>query len=103
LLEATYSNVLGLLIPVGTTVTLTVQLYVSSTPTSTVFNPVSGALVTIPLTGTLSLGSVQQASASVSPATVTPGLRYVLVASISASTALAVSLVGYISAGLSYA
>lgn len=100
-LNVTYSNVLALALG-STTASLVVQLYASSSATSTVFAPVSGVLVTIPLTGTLVVGGVSQAAATVSPATLTTGLRYVLVASVSASTALAISLTGYVSAGLSF-
>nr|WP_276529270.1 exosporium glycoprotein BclB-related protein [Caproicibacter fermentans] len=98
---AAYLSVTAALALVGTTVTVTAQLYSSPTPDDT-FSPVPGALVTLPpLTGVISIGDTFNA--------VTPGLAIPVTAQtrllmVFSATATGVSLVntiaGYASAGV---
>jgi BclB C-terminal domain-containing protein len=70
---------------VGTTVTVTAQLYTSATPDNT-FSPVPGASVTAapPLTGVVSIGTVSSGMTTGLSIPVTAGTRGVIVISITA-------------------
>ena len=86
----------------GSTVTITAQLYSSATPDNT-FTPVSGATVILapPLTGVISTGTISKGITTGLNIPVTPETRYLLVFS---ATAAGLSLVnrvnGYASAGI---
>jgi BclB C-terminal domain-containing protein len=88
---------------IGTTVTVTAQLYTSSTPDNT-FVPVPGASVTAapPLTGVLSIGTVSSGMTTGLSIPVTAGTRGVIVISV---TAAGISLINavpmYASASIS--
>jgi BclB C-terminal domain-containing protein len=71
---------------VGTTVTVTAQLYTSSTPNNT-FSPVPGASVTAapPLSGVVSIGTVSSGMTTGLSIPVTVGTRGVIVISITAA------------------
>jgi BclB C-terminal domain-containing protein len=79
---------------VGTTITVTGQVYVSTTPDNT-FTPVPGALVTLapPLTGLVSIGTVSSGSVTGLSIPVTQGTRLMVVFS---STAAGVGLINSI-------
>ncbi|WP_305067727.1 exosporium glycoprotein BclB-related protein [Membranihabitans maritimus] len=87
---------------VGTTVTVTGQLYSSSTPDNT-FTPVPGALVTLSpsLTGVISLGSISSGITSGLNIPVTAGTRLMMVfSSTSAGLSLINTVAGYASGGV---
>jgi BclB C-terminal domain-containing protein len=89
----------------ATTVTITAQLYQSTTPDNT-FTPIPGALVTLapPLTGILAIGTI---SSGITPALsipVTAETRLLMVFSITAAGVALINTVdGYASAGISLA
>jgi BclB C-terminal domain-containing protein len=71
---------------IGTTVTVTAQLYTSTTPDNT-FNPVPGASVTAapPLTGVDAIGTISNGITTGLSIPVTAGTRGVIVVSITAA------------------
>jgi BclB C-terminal domain-containing protein len=77
-------------------INFTVQVYQSTTPNN-VFSPIPGAEVTITIPGSLNIGDVFNGTATFSEP-VSAGTRLILVAS--ATSALAVTLTGSLSAGL---
>lgn len=99
---AGYFSTTAALSLVGTTVTLTAQLYISSTPDN-VFTPVPGAIVTLApaLTGVASIGTVSSGLTTGLSIPVTSGSRILIVYS---ATAAGVSLIntvaGYASGGV---
>ncbi|MGQ3739001.1 exosporium glycoprotein BclB-related protein, partial [Bacillus sp. Fil] len=99
---AAYFSITVALSLVGTTVTLTAQLYQSTTPDNT-FSPIPGAIVTLapPLTGALSLGTISSGIITGLNIPVTPATRLLLVFSATASgISLVNTITGYASAGL---
>jgi BclB C-terminal domain-containing protein len=96
-----FSNTIALNL-VATTVTMTVQVYASSTP-SNVFTAVPGAVVTLSpgLTGIVALGATSSGTTSGLSIPVTAGTRLLFVTSITASgTSLINTVVGYASGGM---
>jgi BclB C-terminal domain-containing protein len=79
---------------VGTTVTVTAQLYTSTTPDNT-FTPVPGALVTAapPLTGVIAIGTIANGMTTGLTIPVTAGTRGVIVVS---ATAAGIGLVNFL-------
>lgn len=88
---------------IGSTVTVTAQLFQSSTPDDT-FVAVPGAVVTLapPLTGLISIGDITSGITSGLNIPVTAGTRLLLVfsAAVTAGLDLATVIDGYASAGL---
>jgi BclB C-terminal domain-containing protein len=76
---------------VGSTVTLTAQLWESTTP-SNIYTPVPGALVTLapPLTGVVSIGSISNGETTGLAIPVTTGTNAIMVIS---ATATGISLI----------
>lgn len=101
-ISAYFSNTVALAL-IGTTVTITAQLYQSTTPNNS-FTPIPGATVTLApsMTGILSLGSTSNGLTTGLSIPVTAQTRLMMVFT---STATGLSLVntikGYASAGLS--
>ncbi|MDF1493894.1 exosporium glycoprotein BclB-related protein [Caproiciproducens sp. CPB-2] len=90
---------------VGSTVTITAQLYESTTPDNT-FTPIAGTLVTLapPLTGAISLGTVSSGVVTGLSIPVTAETRLLMVYSITAAgLTLANTVSGYASAGVTIA
>ncbi|WP_242941237.1 exosporium glycoprotein BclB-related protein [Sporobacter termitidis] len=91
---------------VGSTVTITAQLYASPTPDNT-FTAVPGALVTLapPFTGVLAIGTISDGTTTGLAIPVTTGTRLLMVftATVTAGLDIATAIVGYASAGLSIA
>ena len=88
---------------VGTTVTITAQLYESTTPDNT-FTPIPGAIATLApaLTGVLAIGTTSNGVTTGLSIPVTTEGRYLLVYSITAAGVSLINTVdGYASAGLS--
>lgn len=87
---------------VGTTVTITAQLYSSDTP-SDIFTPVPGAVVTLapPLTGILAIGTTSSGLTSGLSIPVTEQTRLVMVYSITAAGVSLINTVnGYATGGV---
>jgi BclB C-terminal domain-containing protein len=87
---------------VGTTVTVTAQLYSSSTPDNT-FTPVPGAAVTLfpPLTGVVAIGTTSNGIITGLSIPVTAQTRYLVVFSVtSAGISLINTVPGYASGGM---
>jgi len=90
---------------VGSTVTITAQLYQSTTPNNT-FSPISGTAVTLApaLTGVIAIGSISSGLLTGLSIPVTAGTRLLYVLSI---TSTGISLIntidGYASGGLNIA
>lgn len=88
---------------VGSTVTVTAQLYQSSTPDN-MFHPVPGAVVTLAptFTGIVSIGAIADGTTTGLSIPVTAGSRLLLVfsANVTAGIDMAIALSGYSSAGL---
>ncbi|PPK99413.1 exosporium glycoprotein BclB-related protein [Parapedobacter indicus] len=88
---------------VGSTVTVTAQLYQSSTPDN-MFHPVPGAVVTLAptFTGIVSIGAIADGKTTGLSIPVTAGSRLLLVFStnVTAGIDMAIALSGYASAGL---
>ncbi|WP_145411290.1 exosporium glycoprotein BclB-related protein [Paenibacillus xylanexedens] len=101
-LAAYFSTTAGLSL-VGSTVTITAQLFHSTTPNNT-FTAVPGALVTLapPLTGVLALGTISSGLTTGLSIPVAAGDRLLMVfsASVTAGIDVATTLAGYASAGL---
>ena len=99
---AAYFSTTVALTLIGSSVTITAQLYRSTTPNN-IFSPIPGAVVTLapPLTGILSLGSISNGLTTGLSIPVAPQDRLLMVFS---ATAAGVSLVntvaGYASAGV---
>ncbi len=91
---------------VGTTVTITAQLYRSTTPNNT-FTAVPGALVTLspPLTGLIALGTISSGNTTGLSIPVTVGERLLLVftSTVTAGIDVATTVAGYASAGVTIA
>jgi BclB C-terminal domain-containing protein len=90
---------------VGTTVTVTAQLYSSSTPDNT-FTPIPGAMVTLApaLTGIVAIGTTSNGIATGLSIPVTAQTRLLMVYSISATgVGLINTVTGYMSGGVSIA
>ena len=100
-LAAYFSVTAGLNI-LGTTITITAQLYQSTTPNNS-FTAVPGAVVTLSpaLTGTVSIGAVSNGITTGLNIPVNPQTRLLLVFSATASgLSLVNTIAGYASAGL---
>ncbi|MBW4081128.1 exosporium glycoprotein BclB-related protein [Paenibacillus sp. S150] len=100
---AAYFSTTAALSLVGSTVTITAQLFQSTTPDNT-FTAVPGAAVTLapPLTGILSLGTISSGLTTGLSIPVAAGDRLLMVfsASITAGLDVAATLAGYASGGL---
>ncbi|WP_339305214.1 exosporium glycoprotein BclB-related protein [Paenibacillus sp. FSL L8-0435] len=101
-LAAYFSTTAGLSL-VGSTVTITAQLFRSTTPNNS-FTAVPGALVTLapPLTGVLALGTISSGVTTGLSIPVSAGDRLLMVfsASVTAGIDVATSIAGYASGGL---
>ncbi|MCG7384517.1 exosporium glycoprotein BclB-related protein [Paenibacillus sp. ACRRY] len=101
-LAAYFSTTAGLSL-VGSTVTITAQLFRSTTPNNS-FTAVPGALVTLtpPLTGVLALGTISSGLTTGLSIPVAAGDRLLMVfsASVTAGIDVATTLAGYASGGL---
>ncbi|WP_145046645.1 exosporium glycoprotein BclB-related protein [Paenibacillus xylanexedens] len=101
-LAAYFSTTAGLSL-VGSTVTITAQLFRSTTPNNT-FTAVPGALVTLapPLTGVLALGTISSGLTTGLSVPVAAGDRLLMVfsASVTAGIDVATTLAGYVSGSL---
>ncbi|MEK5181535.1 exosporium glycoprotein BclB-related protein [Paenibacillus sp. FSL P4-0288] len=91
---------------VGSTVTITAQLYRSTTPNNT-FTAVPGALVTLspPLTGLIALGTISSGNTTglSIPVTVGECLLLVFTSTVTAGIDVATTVAGYASAGVTIA
>lgn len=100
-LSAFFSTTIALSL-VGSTITVTAQLYSSSTPNN-IFSPVPGASVKLapPLNGTIGIGTQSYGTTSGLSIPVTVGTRLMMVFSASATgLSLINTVVGYASAGV---
>jgi BclB C-terminal domain-containing protein len=98
-ISANYSNVAALALG-SDTADVTVQLYHAAAGTTT-FSPLAGVAATIPLTGTIVLGTAGSDLTTGLAVPVVAGDRYLLVASLTTTgIALVTTLSGYLSAGL---
>ena len=103
-IAAYYSNVLGLAL-IGSTVTITAQLYSSTTPNN-IFSPIAGTVVTLApsLTGIIALGAVSNGLSTGLSIPVTAQTRLLMVFSSTASgLSLINTITGYASAGITIA
>lgn len=100
---AAYLSISAGLSLIGSTVTVTAQLYQSATPDDT-FVPVSGAIVTLapPLTGLITVGDISSGITTGLNIPVTAGTRLLLVFSATVTDGIdqAAAIAGYASAGL---
>ncbi|VBB05891.1 Hypothetical protein LUCI_1102 [Lucifera butyrica] len=99
---AAYFSTTAALSLVGTTVTITAQLYSSTTPDNT-FSPIAGTAVTLSpaLTGIVNLGTVSNGALTGLSIPVTSQTRLLLVVfATAAGLSLVNTVVGYISAGV---
>ncbi|MDF2929491.1 MAG: Collagen triple helix repeat protein [Anaerospora sp.] len=100
---AAYFTTTAALTLVGSTVTITAQLFSSPTPNNT-FTAVPGALVTLApaLTGILALGTISNGITTGLAIPVTPQTRLLLVfsATVTAGLDVATVIAGYASAGM---
>lgn len=87
---------------VGSTVTITAQLYQSTSPDND-FTAVPGAIVTLapPLTGILALGTISSGTTTGLNIPITAGSRLLLVFSASGGSGILTTVAGYASAGVS--
>jgi BclB C-terminal domain-containing protein len=100
-IAAFFSNVVSLSL-IGSTITITAQLYSSTTPDNT-FSPIPGTVVTLApaLTGLISIGDVSRGILTGLAIPVTPETRLLMVFSITAAGVSLINLVtGYASAGI---
>ncbi|GAB2479513.1 hypothetical protein GCM10027082_33040 [Comamonas humi] len=100
-MSAFFSNTVALAL-VGTTITVTAQLYQSTTPDNT-FTPVPGAMVSLapPLTGIVALGTVASGITTGLSIPVTAQTRLLMVySSTAAGLTLINAVTGYASAGV---
>src|SRR5690606_1020422 len=79
-------------------ITLTMQIFASTTPDSNIFAPIPGAVVTTTLPGTLNIGDTASAITTGLNIPITAETR--LLAVFSATSLLAVTLAGYASGGI---
>jgi len=101
-ISAFFSTTQGLTL-VGTTITVTAQLYESTTPDNT-FTPVAGAVVTLApaLTGAVSIGTISDGITTGLSIPVTAETRLLMVFSVTATGVSLVNTVpGYMSGGVS--
>jgi BclB C-terminal domain-containing protein len=88
---------------IGSTITITAQLYQSTGPNNN-FTAVPGATVTLvpPLTGLLAIGTISSGITTGLTASVSPGTRLMLVysATVTAGIDTATTISGYASAGV---
>jgi BclB C-terminal domain-containing protein len=99
---AAYFSTTAALTLTGTTVTITAQLYSSTTPNN-IFSPITGAIATLvpPLTGILALNTISNGITTGLAIPVTPQTRLLMVFSATATgTTLINTVVGYASAGV---
>ena len=100
---AAYMSVSAAVSLIGSTVTVTAQLYQSTTPNNT-FTPVAGAAVTLApaLTGTISVGQILSGLNTGLNIPVATGTRLLLIfsANVTAGIDLVTLVLGYASAGL---
>ncbi|MPM58183.1 hypothetical protein SDC9_105012 [bioreactor metagenome] len=100
---AAYLSISAAAALVGTTVTVTAQLYESTTPDDT-FTAVASASATLapPLTGVVAIGTILTGLTTGLSIPVTAGTRLLLVfsAAVTAGTDVAAVIAGYASAGL---
>lgn len=100
---AAYFSTTQSLTLVGTTITVTAQLYQSTTPDNT-FVPIPGAVVTLApaLTGVLAIGTVESGLTTGLSIPVTAGTRIltVITATVTAGLDNAVTIPGYVSGGI---
>ncbi|WP_306440419.1 exosporium glycoprotein BclB-related protein, partial [Paenibacillus sp. VTT E-133280] len=103
---AAYFSTTAALSLLGSTVTITAQLYSSSTPNNT-FTAVPGALVTLSpaFTGVLSLGTISSGTTTGLSIPVTVGERLLLVftSTVTAGLDVATTIAGYASGGVTIA
>jgi BclB C-terminal domain-containing protein len=103
---AAYFSVGAAVALVGSTVTITAQLYSSTTPDDS-FAPVAGALVTLapPLTGLVAIGDTSDGLITGLSIPVTAGTRLMLVfsASVTAGIDIATIVTGFASGGVGIA
>ena len=98
---AYFSNTAALSL-LTSTITITAQLWVSSTPSNS-FVPLAGAIVTLPsITGTIAIGNFVKGNTTGLNIPVTIGTRYMLVfkASVSSGIDIASTVVGYAGGGI---
>jgi BclB C-terminal domain-containing protein len=102
-IAAFFSTTAGVAL-VGSTVTITAQLYSSTTPDNT-FTPVAGAVATLApaLTGAVAIGTTSDGLTTGLAIPVTAGTRLLMVftPTVTAGLDLAAVIAGYASAGLS--
>jgi BclB C-terminal domain-containing protein len=102
---AAYFSTTVALALVGTTVTLTAQLYSSTTPDNT-FAPIPGAIVTLapPLTGVVAIGTISSGLTTGLAIPVTAETRLLMVFTATAAGVTLINTVaGYASAGVAIA
>jgi BclB C-terminal domain-containing protein len=101
---AAYFSVGAALALIGSTITITAQLYSSPTPND-VFTPIAGAVVNLapPLTGIVAIGAVSSGITTGLSVPVTTGTRLLMVfsASVTAGIDIATVISGFNSAGVS--
>ena len=100
-ISAYFSVTVGLTLAVGS-ITITAQLYQSSTPNN-IFTPIPGAVVTLTpsLVGLIALGTITSGITTNLNIGVTPQTRLLMVFSATGSgVALATTIAGYASAGV---
>jgi BclB C-terminal domain-containing protein len=102
-LSAFFSNVVAVVIPLGSTANIVVQLYRSTTPDN-IFTPVPGALVTLPFpAGLISIGTFASDTVAIAIPVLNED-RLLLVARLEVTGVDVVTTVtGYVSAGLAIA
>jgi BclB C-terminal domain-containing protein len=103
-IDAYFSTVAALTL-VGSTVTITAQLYSSTTPNNT-FSPIAGTTITLapPLTGVLAIGTISTGILSGLSIPVTAQTRLLMVFSATATgLSLVNTVLGYGSAGIELA
>jgi BclB C-terminal domain-containing protein len=102
---AAYFSTTAALSLVGSTITITAQLYSSTTPDNT-FTPIPGAIVTLTpaLTGIVALGTISNGLTTGLAIPVTPETRLLMVfTATAAGLSLINTVAGYASAGVSIA
>jgi BclB C-terminal domain-containing protein len=100
---AAYFSTTAALSLIGSTVTITAQLYSSTTPNN-IFTPIPGAVVNLapPLSGLVSIGTISNGVTTGLAIPVTPETRLLLVfsADVTGGIDIATTVVGYASAGV---
>lgn len=100
-ITAYFSNTAALSL-LSSTITVTAQLWLSSTPSNS-FVPLAGVIVTLPsITGTIAIGNFIKGSTTGLNIPVTIGTRYMLVfkSSVSSGIDIASTVVGYVGGGI---